>query len=107
MNKLKFIIKPNDEVRLKHKIGNKTVLANIGKLEFCFWADKTVVVVATSAAWGYTNDKELKRFHYIRVRDRSGNEIRLPISAISRSYALRRDHKRYNLSNKTLISQNG
>ena len=107
MNKLTFRVKANDEVTLKHKIGDSTLMAQLGKLMYYWWSDKTIVVVYTFIRWSDVKNKYGEYVHmphsYIMARDRSGNVQELPIESISRNYALRRDHKRYKLHNKILI----
>ena len=100
-------IKPNDQVTLKDHITGKYV----DRLDAMFFSGKTVSIEATRVRWymsrvSHNNTWDITASYYISVRDRSGCSTELPISAISRNYCLRRDHKRISLHHKTLICEN-
>lgn len=126
MNQLSFQIKVNDELTLKenlqdytHRIvGNLIVQERRIVKETCckdpnyilLYSDmltfrgKTVVVTMVDKKHRQDhNANYLGSFYYLTVMDRSGNSFECPIEFVSKSYALRRDHKRYKLHNKRLI----
>lgn len=129
MSNLTFKLKPNDEVTLKDNLhdyvaricGNLIVQT---KLRFHkkdasqdpqyiamyddlqLFRSKTVVIEFTIFKWRYNKyDQLIGQYWYINVRDKAGNRAEFPIEFISKSYALRRDHKRYKLHNKTLVCE--
>lgn len=106
MNKLTFTIKPNDEVTLKQRLTDQShsLIGRLGKLMYYWWGCRTVVVVMTDIMYRMENSIP-EPYHYIIVMDKSGDRImqEFPVECINKQYALRRDHKRYKLHNKTLI----
>lgn len=104
---LTLTIKPNDEVTLK-----KIMPSNLSKHKHIDWPllSEQRVVVQCSCAISYAKDTksstiQIATDYMINVKTRSNFSLCIPISAINKSYCLRRDHKRIDLHHKTLICQ--
>jgi hypothetical protein len=106
MNKLTFRIQPNDEVTLKSQF--RDIKHEVSKQDIMLFSGQTVVVCKTGVTHKVIKVEKtdiLGTFYWIIIKDRSGHIIECPISFISKSHALRRNHKRYKLHNKTLICE--
>ena len=103
-NMLTFRIQPNDEVTLKSQF--RDIKHNVSKQDIMLFAGQTVVVCRTNVLHRTIQHGDIiTSEHLITVRDRAGHVFECPIWFISKSYALRRNHKRYKLHNKTLICE--
>jgi hypothetical protein len=122
---LTFKIKSNDEVTLKWNLEKYSKRIQ-GRLKYekshlspdhctdpqyiANWFDillfrgKAVTVIFTNLKYRFDNDERcMGSWSYITVIDTFGNEAEFPIEFIDKSYCLKRNHRRINLYNKTLI----